>query len=201
MANELLTSPAAERNKAPILAVLQSVLPASGRVLEIASGTGQHVCHFAAAMPGLRWLPTEPDAASRDAIVTRVRETGLTNVDAPIALDVHEPQWPVGADLDAILCINMIHISPWSSTTALCLGAARHLRIGGLLATYGPYLENGTAVPSNLDFDASLKRRDAAWGLRDLDDVTRVAAEHGLLRRQIVRMPANNLSVVFAKSA
>jgi hypothetical protein len=201
MPNELLTSAAAERNKEPILAVLQSLLPASGRILEIASGTGQHVCHFAAALPGLRWQPTEPDAASRDAMVTRIRETGLQNVDVPIGLDVHAPHWPVGADLDAILCINMLHISPWSSTTALCLGAARHLRVGGLLLTYGPYLENGTAAPSNLDFDASLKRRDAAWGLRDLDDLTRVAAAHGLQRRQVVRMPANNLSVAFAKSA
>jgi len=95
----------------------------------------------------------------------------------------------------------MIHISPWSSTSALCAGAARHLRVGGLLVTYGPYLENGTAVPSNLDFDASLKRRNADWGLRDLDDVTRVAAERGIARRQVVRMPANNLSVVFAKTA
>jgi SAM-dependent methyltransferase len=200
MANELLTSPAAERNKEPILTVLESVLPPTGRVLEIASGTGQHVCFFAAALPGLRWQPTEPDAASREAMVTRIRESNLTNVDAPIALDVHEPRWPVAADLDAIVCINMIHISPWSSTPALCTGAARHLRVGGWLVTYGPYLENGTAVQSNLDFDASLKRRNPDWGLRDLDDVTRVAAEHGLARRQVVRMPANNLCVVFAKT-
>jgi SAM-dependent methyltransferase len=200
MTNELLTSPAAERNKEPILTVLESVLPPTGRVLEIASGTGQHVCFFAAALPGLRWQPTEPDAASREAMITRIRESNLTNVDAPIALDVHEPRWPVVADLDAIVCINMIHISPWSSTTALCKGAARHLRAGGFLVTYGPYLENGTAVQSNLDFDASLKRRNPDWGLRDLDDVTRVAAEHGLARRQVVRMPANNLSVVFAKT-
>jgi SAM-dependent methyltransferase len=200
MTNELLTSPAAERNKEPILTVLESVLPPTGRVLEIASGTGQHVCFFAAALPGLRWQPTEPDAASREAMITRIRESNLTTVDAPIALDVHEPRWPVVADLDAIVCINMIHISPWSSTTALCKGAARHLRVGGFLVTYGPYLENGTAVQSNLDFDASLKRRNPDWGLRDLDDVTRVAAEHGLARRQVVRMPANNLSVVFAKT-
>ena len=200
MANELLTSAAAERNKEPILTVLESVLPPTGRVLEIASGTGQHVCYFAAALPGLQWQPTEPDGASRDAMVNRIRESGLTNVDAPIALDVHEPRWPVAPALDAIVCINMIHISPWSSTAALCIGAARHLRVGGLLVTYGPYLENGTAVQSNLDFDASLKRRNADWGLRDLDDVTRVAAEQGLTRRQVVRMPANNLSVVFAKT-
>lgn len=199
MADELPTSAAAERNKEPILAVLETVLPPSGRVLEIASGTGQHVCHFAAALPGLRWQPTEPDAGSRDAIVARIRAAGLTNVAAPIALDVHELRWPVGADLDAILCINMIHISPWSATSALCAGAARHLRAGGVLVTYGPYLENGTAVQSNLDFDASLQRRDAEWGLRDLADVTRVAAEHGLARREVVRLPANNLGVVFAK--
>lgn len=200
MANELLTSAAAERNKEPILAVLESVLPPAGRALEIASGTGQHVCFFAAALPGLRWLPTEPDDAARAAMNSRIRESGLTNVDAPVALDVHEPRWPVGDALDAIVCINMIHISPWSSTAALCAGAARHLRVGGLLVTYGPYLENGTAVQSNLDFDASLRRRNPAWGLRDLDDVTRVADEHGLARRQVVRMPANNLTVVFAKT-
>ena len=200
MANELLSSPAAERNKEPILTVLESVLPPTGSVLEIASGTGQHVCFFAAALPGMQWQPTEPDAASREAMVARIRESGLKNVSAPIALDVHEPRWPVGDELDAIVCINMIHISPWSSTAALCTGAARHLRVGGLLVTYGPYLENGTAVQSNLDFDASLKRRNAEWGLRDLDDVMRVAADHGLVRRQVVRMPANNLTVVFAKT-
>lgn len=200
MANELPTSAAAERNKAPILAVLESVLPPAGRALEIASGTGQHVCHFAAALPGIRWQPTEPDAASRAAILARIRAAALTNVDAPVALDVHESQWPIEAGLDAILCINMLHISPASATGALCAGAARHLRAGGLLVTYGPYLENGTAAPSNLEFDASLRRRDPAWGLRDLDDVTRIAADHGLARQRIVRMPANNLSLVFAKA-
>ena len=200
MANELLTSAAAERNKEPILTVLESVLPPTGRALEIASGTGQHVCFFAAALPGVRWQPTEPDEASREAIVARIRESGLTNVDAPIALDVHEPRWPVGDALDAIVCINMIHISPWSATAALCVGAARHLRVGGQLVTYGPYLENGTAVQSNLDFDASLKRRNPAWGLRELDDVSRVAATYGLALRQVVRMPANNLTVVFSKT-
>ena len=200
MTNELLTSAAAERNKDPILTVLESVLPATGRVLEIASGTGQHVCYFAQALRGLQWQPTEPDAPARDAIVARIRAAGLANVAAPLALDVHEPRWRVEPDLDAIVCINLIHISPWSSTQALCVGAARHLRVGGVLVTYGPYLENGTAVQSNLDFDASLKRRNAAWGLRDLDDVTHMAAEHGLVRRQVVRMPANNLTAVFAKT-
>ena len=200
MANELLTSAAAERNKDPILAVLESVLPASGSVLEIASGTGQHVCFFAAGLPGIRWQPTEPEASHLDAIATRIRESGLANIEAPIALDVHEPRWPVAEYYDAILCINMVHIAPWSATNALCIGAARHLRTAGKLVLYGPYLEQGAAVQSNLDFDSTLKRRNQEWGLRELEDVTRTAALHGLPRQQIVRMPANNLAVVFAKT-
>jgi len=198
--NELLTSPAAERNKEPILTVLESVLPETGSVLEIASGSGQHVCFFAAALPRIRWQPTEPDEASREAIVTRIHEAGLTNIEHPLALDVHEPRWPVAGSYDAVLCINMVHISPWSSTNALCIGAARHLRTQGKLLLYGPYLENGTAAQSNLDFDATLKRRNQEWGLRELDEVTRLAALHGLQRQQVVRMPANNLTVVFAKA-
>ena len=199
MTNELLTSPAAERNKEPILTVLEAVLPAKGSVLEIASGSGQHVTFFATHLPGIRWQPTEPDAASREAIVTRIREAGLTNIDPPVGLDVHEPRWPVAPHYDAVLCINMVHISAWSSTNALCLGAARHLRTGGRLVLYGPFLESGTAVQSNLDFDSTLKRRNQDWGLRDLEEVTRTAALHGLHRQQIVRMPANNLTVIFTK--
>ncbi|MEO8065006.1 MAG: DUF938 domain-containing protein [Pseudomonadota bacterium] len=200
MSNELLSSPAAERNKDPILTVLETVLPASGTVLEIASGAGQHVCFFASQLPSITFQPTEPDAASRDSMIVRIRAAGLTNVESPVALDVHDGRWPVAAEFDAILCINMIHISPRSATEALCRGAARHLRTGGKLVMYGPYLENGTAAQSNLDFDASLKRRNAEWGLRDLAEVTRVAAGHGLQFQQAVRMPANNLTVVFAKS-
>jgi len=200
MTNELLSSPAAERNKDPILSVLEAVLPASGSVLEIASGSGQHVCFFAGHLPGLDFQPTEPDPASRDSMMARIREAGLTNIATPVALDVHDARWPVAADIDAVLCINMIHISPWTATDALCRGAARHLRTRGKLVLYGPYLENGTAVQSNLDFDASLKRRNPDWGLRDLEEVTSVAAGHGLQRQQVVRMPANNLTVVFAKS-
>jgi cyclopropane fatty-acyl-phospholipid synthase-like methyltransferase len=201
MTHELLTSAAAERNKEPIRTVLESVLPPDASVLEIASGSGQHVCHFAAGLPGTHWQPTEPDAAHRDAITGRIREAGLTNVAAPLVLDVHEPCWPVAPRYDAVVCINMVHIAPWSATNALCVGAARHLRTGGLLVLYGPYLENGRAAQSNLDFDASLKRRNPEWGLRELDDLTRVAASHGLARQQVVRMPANNLTVIFAKSA
>ena len=200
MANELLTSAAAERNKDPILTVLESILPATGRVLEIASGSGQHVCFFAAALPGIQWQPTEPDAPQREAIETRIRESGLANIAPPVALDVIEPRWPVSGSFDAVLCINMVHISPWAATHALLRGAARHLEPRGLLVLYGPYLEDGKAVQSNLDFDASLKRRNPEWGLRELDEVTRVAAGHGLHREQTVRMPANNLTLVLAKS-
>jgi SAM-dependent methyltransferase len=200
VANELLTSAAAERNKDPILTVLESVLPASGRVLEIASGSGQHVCYFAAALPRLEWQPTEPDAAHREAIEARIRESGLVNIAPPVALDVIEPQWPVSGSFDAVLCINMVHISPWAATHALLRGAARHLEPRGRLVLYGPYLENGTAAQSNLDFDASLKRRNPEWGLRELEEVVRVGATHGLHRQQTVRMPANNLTLVFVKS-
>ena len=200
MTNELLTSAAAERNKDPILTVIESVLPESGSVLEIASGTGQHVCFFAEALPRLRWQPTEPDEASREAIATRIRESGLKNVAEPIALDVEAPHWPVHEIYDAVLCINMIHISAWRATHALFRGVAKLLAPQGKLILYGPYLEKGTAVQSNLDFDASLKRRNAEWGLRDVEEVTRVAAGHSLQRLQIVRMPANNLTVVFGRS-
>ena len=200
MTNELLTSAAAERNKDPILTVLESVLPANGSVLEIASGTGQHVCFFAGALPATRWQPTEPEEASREAIATRIRESKLANVAQPIALDVLEPHWPVHEIYDAVLCINMIHISPWRATHALFRGVAKLLAPQGKLILYGPYLENGKAAQSNLDFDASLKRRNAEWGLRELEEVTRVAAGHGLQRLQIARMPANNLTVVFGRS-
>jgi SAM-dependent methyltransferase len=200
MANELLTSAAAERNKEPILTVLKSLLPATGTVLEIASGTGQHICFFAQALPGIRWQPTEPDAASGESIAVRLRESGLINVAAPIALDVMEPRWPVADQYDAVLCINMIHISPWRATDSLLRGAARHLPTQGKLVLYGPYLEDGKAAPSNLEFDASLKRRNPEWGLRELEEVTRVAAIHGLHRQQVVRMPANNLTLVFSRA-
>ncbi|HVY65474.1 MAG TPA: DUF938 domain-containing protein [Gammaproteobacteria bacterium] len=200
MTAELPTSPAAERNKQPILEVLQTVLPAHGAVLEIAAGTGQHVCFFALHLPGLRWQPTEPDAVQCETIAARVRARGLTNVEPPLVLDVHDSPWPVASGYDAIVCINMIHISPWSATEALCRGATRHLVTGGKLVLYGPYLEQGEAAPSNLAFDASLRKRDARWGVRDLDDVTRVAAGHGLRREHVIRMPANNLTVVFEKT-
>jgi SAM-dependent methyltransferase len=196
---ELPFSSAADRNKDPILAVLRETLPAEGSVLEIASGTGQHVCHFAAALPAIRWQPTEPDPASRDALIARLRASGLRNVAAPQALDVMQTEWPVADRHDAILYINMVHISPWRATLALLEGATRHLAEAGKLILYGPYLEDGAATPSNLEFDASLKRRNAEWGLRALETVTAEAAARGLHRRQRVSMPANNLTLVFER--
>jgi SAM-dependent methyltransferase len=197
---ELPFSAAAERNKEPILAVLRRVLPTTGSVLEIASGTGQHVCHFASALPAIHWQPSEPDDVSREAARVRIREAGLSNVGDPIPLDVTRPDWPVEKGFDAVLCINMIHISPWPATQSLLSGAARCLAARGKLILYGPYLENGTAVQSNLDFDASLKRRNPEWGLRELEEVTRLAATHGFEREEVARMPANNLTVVFARA-
>ena len=197
---DLPFSAAAERNKEPILAVLRRVLPATGAVLEIASGTGQHLCYFAQALPDIRWQPTEPDDASREAIAIRARDAGVSNVAPALALDVLAPQWPVAGPFDAVVCINMVHISPWPATLALLRGTSQLLPARGTLLLYGPYLEHGQAVQSNLDFDASLKRRNPEWGLRELEDVTRVAATHGLHRQQVVRMPANNLSLVFARA-
>jgi SAM-dependent methyltransferase len=199
MSNPLPFSAAADRNKVPILAVLEAELSATASVLEIASGTGQHVCFFAAALPDSRWQPSEPDEAPREAAAIRIRESGLANVALPLALDVTDAHWPVQGQFDAILCINMIHISPWSATQALMRGAQRHLRMEGKLILYGPYLENGTAVQSNLDFDASLKRRNPEWGLRELEEITRLAASHGMRRLRVEPMPANNLTVVFVR--
>jgi SAM-dependent methyltransferase len=196
---DLPSSPAAERNKDPILEVLRAELPAQGRVLEIASGTGQHVCHFAQALPDLLWQPTEADETQHAVIAQRIRDGALRNVEQPIRLNVLA-DWPVTGPYDALVCINMIHISPWPATLALLGGAARVLAPGGKLVLYGPYLEGGTAVPSNLEFDASLKRRNPEWGLREIEAVTRVAMSQELQPRQIVRMPANNLSLVFTRS-
>ena len=192
----LPSSPAAERNQQPILEVLRGLLPATGEVLEIASGTGQHICHFARALPGIRWQPTEPGAADRTVLAERIRANALTNVAAPLALDVRH-EWPVSGPFDAVVCINMIHIAPWAATEAVFRGAARVLAPGGHLYLYGPYLEAGTAAPSNLEFDRSLKQRNPEWGLRDLEQVNRVAISHKLQRLQTVRMPANNLSLIF----
>lgn len=191
-------APATARNREPIREVLARVLPAQGLVLELAAGSGEHGVYFAAQFPALTWQPSDLDPVALASIAAWRAEAGLPNLREPLRIDVTEPSWPLDR-ADAVTCINMIHISPWAATDALLRGAARHLPSQGKLILYGPYLENGQAAASNLEFDASLKRRNPEWGLRELDEVTRVAASHGLHRQQVVPMPANNLTVVFVR--
>jgi SAM-dependent methyltransferase len=204
---DLPHSPAADRNKDPILAVLRGLLPGRGSALEIASGTGQHVACFAAALPLWTWQPTEADASLLPAIAARIAQAGLPNVRPPVALDVMAPQWaseaaPFGERFDAIFCANMLHISPWPTCAALMQGAARHLAPGGVLVTYGPYLEDDVpTAPSNEAFDASLRARDPSWGIRRLGDVQAEAQRAGLVLRGRHAMPANNLLLEFVVAA
>lgn len=194
------TAPAAERNKDPILEVLRAALPSQGTALEVASGTGQHVVHFAAALPALKWQPSDPDADARASIAAWTAELGLSNVSGPLALDVLQVPWPV-AQVDAVLCINMIHISPWEATEALMKGSAALLPAGGPLVLYGPYRQGGShTAPSNEAFDADLRARNPVWGVRDLEAVVGLAASVGLLLDRVVAMPANNLSVVLRRA-
>lgn len=200
MTSGFLTCPAPERNKAPILQVLQRVLPVRGTVLEIASGTGQHIVHFAAALPGITWQPSDPEPDHRRSIQARIAAAGPANVAMPLALDVRERPWPV-QDIDAVLCINMIHIAPWDAALALLSEAGRLLPAGGVLYLYGPYRRDGRdTAPSNAAFDADLRLRNPEWGVRNLEDVQREAADSGLLLHEIVEMPANNLSVIFRRA-
>jgi SAM-dependent methyltransferase len=199
LSSERLVSPSADRNKGPILGVLERVLPKTGRVLEIASGTGQHAVHFARALTGLQWQPSDPDAEARRSIASWCAQERLANVSQPLALDVHDVPWPVTA-LDAVVCINMIHISPWTTTTSLFAGAKLALREGGVLYLYGPYRMHGVhTAPSNEAFDRSLRAQNPQWGLRDLDRVMHVADTEGFDWVETVSMPANNSSVIFKK--
>ena len=199
MAEGLLESPAAERNKEPILDAIRARLPHAGVVLEIASGTGQHIVHFARAVPALTWQPTDADDDLRAAATERIRVAGLSNVRAPLRLDALAADWPP-AEADAIVCINMIHIAPWSAAEGLIAGAARVLPSGGVLYLYGPYKEEGRhTAPSNEAFDASLRSRNPEWGVRDMADVVDIARRHAFDFAERVQMPANNLSLVFRK--
>jgi SAM-dependent methyltransferase len=190
-------APATERNREPLLAVLREVLPERGRVLEVASGTGQHAVYFARALPGLEWQPTDGDAGSLQSIEAWREEEGLPNVRPPVVLDASAPEWPV-EEADAVVCINMVHISPWEACRGLMRGAARVLPPGGPLVLYGPYfIEGRPTAPSNLAFDASLRERNPAWGVRELEAVTEEARAHGLERERVVDMPSNNVTVVF----
>jgi hypothetical protein len=189
--------PAAERNKGPILDVLARILPGRGVVLEIASGTGQHVVHFARALPDLTWQPSDSDSELRDAVASRIRDERLSNVKPPIDLDVTSLPWPLPT-ADAVVCINMIHVAPWSATLALFEGAGAVLPAQQILFLYGPYRRFGDHTSeSNAQFDSDLRARNSEWGVRDLEAVSEVAAGAGFVLDEIVEMPANNLSLVF----
>lgn len=189
-------SPAAARNAEPILGVLRRVLPSTGTVLEVASGTGQHVVHFAAALPGLRWQPTDVDAGAIETVRARVQASGLDNVEPPRALDVTAPDWGL-EPVDAMVCTNLLHIAPWLVTEGLMTGAGRLLRAGGPLVVYGPFRCGGEhTAESNARFDADLRARDGRWGIRDIADVAACARASGLARTETVAMPANNQILV-----
>ncbi len=199
---ELPASAAAERNKQPILDELRRLLPARGKVLEIASGTGQHVLHFAAGLPSLDWQPTDFEARDCAVVAARRELAGLNNVAGPVQLDVLQSQWPVDTDFDAVVCINMIHISPWETTPALFAGATRHLRPegSGLVVLYGPFREGGRhTAPSNETFEDWLREKDPRFGVRNLEDVETAARASGFTRIHLARLPANNLLVAFGR--
>lgn len=192
-------APAALRNREAIAEVLARELPGSGTVLEIAAGSGEHAAFFARRFGALAWLPTDPAADALASIAEYRADYPGTNLSAPMMLDAAAPEtWPV-AEAAAILCINMIHISPWAATQGLFRGAARLLGTGGgPLIVYGPFLEDGVeTTASNLAFDESLRARDTRWGLRRAEDLDSLAATHGLARTARHAMPANNLSLVF----
>ena len=195
-----LLAPTVARNRDPILGVLREALPDAGTVLEIASGTGEHAVHFAAALPHLVWQPTDPDAQARASIAARAAAAGLANLLPVLELDASAPVWPV-IRADAVVSINMIHIAPWRAAQGLLTGAARVLAAGTPLYLYGPYRQHGQhTAPSNAAFDESLKARNPEWGVRDLDAVVALAGEHGLTLERKVPMPANNLSVIFRRN-
>lgn len=197
---ERRSAPAAERNRTPIAAVLKRVLPASGLALEIASGTGQHIVHFARELPHLFWQPSEPDAELRASIAAWTMDAGLPNIRPPLNIDVTAEEWPIG-HAGAVLCINMIHIAPWAATLHLLAGASRLLAGDGVLFLYGPYRRFGRhTAPSNEVFDHQLRARNQDWGVRDLEAVVEIAGRHRFRLEEVIAMPANNHSVVFRRT-
>lgn len=190
-------APATQRNRDPILAVLQRVLPAAGVVLEIAAGTGEHAAHFARGLPGVVWQPTDVDPTALPSIASWCE--GIPNVRPPLVLDVTRAEWPVER-ADAVVCVNMLHIAPWAAGEAMLRGAGRLLPAGGVLYLYGPYRrDGGHTAPSNAAFDDTLRGQDPSWGVRDLETVVATAASAGLVHVETTAMPANNLSVVFRR--
>jgi len=192
-------APATARNRQPILDVLRPRLPAHGIVLEVASGSGEHIVHFAEALPDLEFQPSDPDAEARASIDDWVQTQGLGNVRTAMALDAARESWPI-EHADAVLCCNMIHIAPWEAAVGLITGAAGVLAGGGTLYLYGPYRREGRhTAPSNEAFDRDLRQRNPAWGVRDLEAVATLAVARGFGPPEIIDMPANNLSLVFKR--
>lgn len=206
-ASDLPFSPAAERNQQPILEMLRLVLPNQGVALEIAAGTGQHAVHFAGGLPAWTWQPTDQDPAMLPVIAARARAAGLDNVRPPLRLDAVSATWPSDGPafdmpFDTIYCANMLHISPWATCAALMRGATRHLSPGGMLITYGPYLEDDVPTSDgNLRFDESLRATHPEWGIRRLKTVAEQAALVGLELKARHAMPANNLLLVWSRAA
>ncbi len=195
-----LTSPATARNRDPIAAVLKEVLPEGGVVLEVASGAGEHAVHFARLFPNLDWQPSDPSAEALASIEAHAADVGLPNLRPPLMLDAAGETWPVDR-ADALLCINMVHISPWAACVGLMRAAGRLLGAGAPLILYGPYRRAAfETAPSNEAFDRSLKARNPEWGLRHLEEVAAEAERNGLALDRVVEMPANNLTVVFRKT-
>lgn len=195
-------APAAARNRGPVLEVLRRCLPPAALVLEIGSGTGEHAVCFAREMPGIIWRPSDPDPAARESIAAWIVAEGLANLLAPLAIDVTASHWGAEGEgpFGALVSLNMVHIAPWEATLGLMAGAGRVVRSGGLLFMYGPFMREGRhTAPSNESFDAWLKARDPRFGVRDLGDIERAGAMHGFALREIVEMPANNLSLLFVK--
>jgi len=196
-------SPSAARNIEPILAALRSRLPGSGRALEVASGTGQHIAAFARAFPGLDWTPSDPDAMARASIAAHVAEAGLANLRVPLDLDVSDPAWAeaVDAPFDVMVAINLLHISPWQAALGLLSGAGRLLAPDGRLFIYGPFSRGGDYLAqSNVQFDSALRQRDPSWGLRDVDDLAAAARAEGLGLADVIAMPANNVMLMLTRA-
>lgn len=199
-------SAAADRNQRPILEVLRQILPPAGHALEVASGTGQHAAFFASSLPGWTWQPSDATAGGFGSVSAWSTQVGVRTVAPPVLLDVLSAQWPsdgpeFAAPFEALFCANMLHISPWATCSALMHGAKRYLAPGGLLITYGPYLEDDVpTAPGNLAFDQSLRQCNAQWGIRRREDVAHQAVLAGLHPRQRFQMPANNLVLVFRSS-
>ena len=196
-------APATERNREPILKVLKRVLPPQGNILEIASGTGEHAVFFAPRLTPLYWIPSDRDALCRNSITAWKDTLGVNNLAAPLDIDASTSPWAIETTdikIDAIVNINMIHISPWKSCLGLMAGAGRILKTGGILYLYGPFKRHDKhTAPSNASFDLSLRERNSSWGVRNLEDVVKVAQAEGLALQEVVTMPANNLSAIFQR--